>query len=264
MANRELIPILLFNAQAVFSNRLFDPETKDLGGKLLDKPSFSVNLRFPKTKANWTEEPALRSFVEACKTIYLREMAGMPANRVEFPIKDGDIPNNKGKTPDWAKGHWVIRASSTYKPTVEQMVSGVKTELPSLSMGAKKIWHDGDYVAAALSIAKRLNDNIGIRCYLNSILFTGKGEEIATGGGASVDWNAALEDAKAQGIHVNQDAPAAGGFNPGFQAGPGPQGFNPGFQPAPGPSGGFNPGFQPGPAPQENSFNPSAGPKSPF
>src|SRR6266702_330933 len=204
---RELISVVMFNAQALFCNRLFDPETKDLAGKPLDKPSFSINLRYPKTVASWTEEPALKAFTDACRVTYQREMSGMPANRVEFPIKDGDVPNRNGKIPDWAKGHWYIRCSSTYAPKVEQVVGGVQSELPSLQLGGKKLWTDGDYVCAALSIGKRLNDNVGIRCYLNSVLFTGKGVEISTGGN-NVEWQGAIAQAVAQGMNIQHDAPA--------------------------------------------------------
>lgn len=229
---REIVNIILFNGQAIYAKSLFEPETKDLSGKPLDKPAFSLNVRYPKTKANWYEEPDLKPLVEACKIIMTREMAGVPFARVEFPVKDGDIPNTKNKVPEWAKGHWHFRASSTYNPVVKQRVNGVVSQLPALSIGGKRLWGDGDYVCVALGIAKRLTDAVGIRTYLNNALFTAKGPELNLGSG-STDWNEALRLAEEQGIDVKADAggfnPAAGGFNPGAAAG----GFNPG---------GFNPG----------------------
>jgi hypothetical protein len=228
MANsRELVQIILFNGQALFSNRLYEPETKDMAGKPLEKPSFSLNIRYPKTKANWYEEPALKPFVDACKVVMTRDMQGVPFARIEFPIKDGDFPNKNGKVPDWAKGHWYIRSSSTQAPKVEQIAGGVQSELPALTMGGKHLWGDGDYVAAALSIGKRLTDSVGIRCYLNNVLFTGKGQKIVTGVG-SVDWASAMELARSQGIDIKTGGDP--GFSPGASAG---GGFNPGA---------FNPG----------------------
>lgn len=241
---RETISVTLFNGQIVYSKRLFEPETKDMAGKPLDNPSYSCNIRFPKTKPNWWEEPALAPFFEACRTIHAREMASVPANMLEIPLKDGDRPNKQGKTPDWAKGHWFIRASTSYQPKVEQLVNGAPSEIQSLTMGGRRLWGDGDYVAVALGVAKRMNDNIGIRAYLNSVLFTGKGAELSTGAG-NVDWGAALEMAKQQGVPIQQEAPAMqpAAFNPGgFGTAPGPQ---QGFQPAPTTQQG---GFQPAPA----------------
>jgi hypothetical protein len=250
MASRELVNIILFNGQALFSNRLFDPETKDFAGKPLDKPSFSLNIRYPKTQPNWYDEPLLKPLADACKVVMTRDMPNTPFNYVEFPIKDGDRPNKQGKVPDWAKGHWYVRASSTFAPKVEQIVNGAQSELPSLQLGGKKLWNDGDFVCVALSIGKRLNDNVGIRCYLNSVLFTGKGAEISTGG-AGVDWSAAMQLAHEQGISIEKSAGDAGNGFPGGGfpgAGGAPAGF-PGAAPA-GAPGGFNPGgaapFNPG------------------
>ena len=236
--SRELVNIFLFNGTAVFAQRLFEPETKDFAGKPLEKPSYSLNIRYPKTKANWYEEPALKPFVDACKVVMSRDMSGIPFQRIEFPIKDGDIPNKNGKTPEWAKGHWYLRASSTFQPKVEQIVGGAQSELPALQMGGRKLWHDGDYVSVALAIAKRMNDNVGIRCYLNSVLFTGKGVELSTGG-SGVDWASAMEMAKEQGIDIKTSGDA--GFAPDAGAS-----FNPGggasFNPGAAADTGFNPG----------------------
>ena len=243
MADRNIVNIILFNGQAIYAKSLFEPETKDLSGKPLDKPSYSINVRFPKTKAHWYEEPDLKPLVEACKVIMTRDMPTTPFERVEFPVKDGDIPNKKNKVPEWAKGHWTFRASTTYVPVVEQRVGGVVSQLPALNIGGKRLWGDGDHVCVALGVAKRLTDSVGIRAYLNSVLFTAKGPELNLGSG-STDWAEALRLAEEQGIEVKADA---GGFNPnaGFPgAGATAGGFNPGAG-----AGGFNPGagaFNPG------------------
>ena len=252
---RELIPVTLFNGQAVFAQKLFEPDTKDMSGKLLDKPSYSIIVRFPKTKPTWYEEPLLKPLVDACKVIMQREMADTPFSRIEFPVTDGDIPNTKNKVPEWAKGHWTIRAKTTFDNfKVKQVVNGVETELPALTMGGKRLWGDGDHVAVSLSIAKRMTDMVGILAYLQGVMFTKKGVQLATGGSPDVSLDEMREAAKAQGIEIMMDAAgsgfagagggfpggataeAAGGFNPGANADAG-GGFNPG-----GNAGGFNPG----------------------
>lgn len=240
---RDLVSIYLFNGQAVFSKRLFEPETKDMAGKPLDSPSYSLLIRFPKTMPNWYDEPALQGFKEACQTVMLRELPNVPFPYIEFPVKDGDRPNRNGKIPDWAKGHWFVRSSSTFIPTVEQVVGGVKTTLPALSMGGKRLWGDGDIVAAALSLGKRLNDNVGIRCYLNGALFTDHGPELQTGG-ANTNWDEAIAMAEAKGIKIQMgtnNGPGGSGFPPGGA----PGGFG-GFPPGGGQQGGFGGGFNPG------------------
>jgi hypothetical protein len=259
---RELVNIFLFNGQAVYSRRLFEPETKDFAGKPLDKPSYSLNIRYPKTRPNWYEEPALKSFTNACQTVKMRDMADVPFQRIEFPIRDGDLPNQKNKIPDWARGHWYVRASTTYVPKVYQTVDGVQSELPALMLGSQRLWGDGDTVSVALSIGKRLTDAVGIRCYLNSVMFTDHGPELKTSGG-DTDWGEAFTQAAAEGITIKTgsgpfNTGAGGGFNPG--AGNGPGGFNPGagggpsgFNPGGG-NGGFNPGGGGG-----GSFNPGGG-----
>jgi Protein of unknown function (DUF2815) len=265
---RELTSLYLYNAQALFIDRLFDPETKDFAGKPLDKPSYSVLMRFPKTMPNWYDEPQLQAFRETCRKVMDRDLAGVPFQYVEFPIKDGDKPNKQGKTPDWAVGHWTIRASTTFIPLVEQMVDGVQTQIASFTMGGRKLWKNGDFCCVEVNMGKRLNDNVGIRCYLKGVIFTCPGAEVSVGGGAPPDWKNAFAQADAQGIKIK----TGGGFNPGdgfpggqqggFNPGAAPGGFNPGQQ---GAQGGFNPGAAPGGFPggqqgAQGGFNPGPGP----
>lgn len=283
MANgREIIPLVIWNGQILFSKRLFEPETKDFAGKPYDNPLYSSSVRFPKTAQFWYQEPALKGLVEACQTIMQRDMVGVQFQYVQFPIKDGDAPNKQGKVPEYNKGHWVLKASSSYPPKVEQLVNGVQSEIQALMIGGRKLWGDGDYVGFNIGVAKRATDNVGIKAYLNSVCFTGKGPELSIGGAAPVDWAAAAALAAQQGVEIKSGAPETGtpfggapgasGFpgadaNPaGFGTAPGPQpGFNPNPQGAPGAGfnpGGFNPGqqgFAGGANPSSTSFNPGAG-----
>jgi hypothetical protein len=45
-------------------------------------------------------------------------MTSVPFPQVEWPVKDGDAPDNMGRAPaDWRKGHWILNGSSS-SPTV--------------------------------------------------------------------------------------------------------------------------------------------------
>lgn len=253
---RELINLQLFHGQAVFANKLFEPEVNDLMGKPRDRPLYSIVIRFPKTKAVWWEEPALQKLRDACQVIMMREMAGTPHSRVEFPIRDGDLPNNKNNVPEWAKGHWIFRAGTTFDNfKVEQRVNGIQSQITALSIGGRQMWADGDFVGVDVAIAKRMNDNIGIKAYLNGVTFLKKGVELGTGGKA-VNWDEAIKLEEQSGFKVEQGGAE---FNPGASGGfPGagaPSGGFPGAGAAP--SGGFASGPAPGGFPG-GGFNPGA------
>lgn len=240
---REVVNIMLFNQRLVYTNRLWEPETKDLQGNPMETPQFSATIIVPKTKANWSEEPSLKPLVDAMGQVYQTQMAGIQAQYVEWGVKDGDRPNTKGKTPDWGKGHWVIRAGTGFKPTVAGVIDGREVELPSQSIGGRKFFGDGDYSILALGVTVSSTNASRIKLYLSSVLFTGKGEAIATSGGG-VSASEMMAAARAQGVNVTgiaggvQGGAPAGGFGGGA---PAPmQGGMPSFTP---------PGGAPAPAP---------------
>lgn len=239
---RELQKIILMNAQLVYCNRLYEAETVDMAGAPLKKPTWSTSMRYPKTTKNWFDEPLLVSLRNACGVIKSREMAHVDFARIEFPVKDGDLPNKKNKIPDWAKGHWILRANTTIKrPLVEQRVDGVVTPLEAIQLGGQRLWGDGDYAGVVMSVAKRLTDDVGIKCYLNSVCFMAHGVPLDVSG-QPTDWDAAVNDAAAQGINIKADA---AGFNAG------------GFPPASGGAAPFAPFNPTGPSPFSG-----AGPKA--
>ena len=238
---RETHDILLFNMEALFVRRLFDPETTDMGGKPLDKPRFSVVLRIPKTKAYWYEEPAFQPLVSACKAVIAREMSGIQPGFIVFPVKDGDAPNRNGVVQPYYAGHWYLRADSTYAPTVKQLQNGVEQELPALTLNGHKLWTDGDIAVVQITVAKRMTDAMGIKTYLKALCFTSKGQDVKIGNGTTFSMADAMAQAEKQGVHIKTDPsgpqPHQGGF-PGAQANPGGFGTGPG---PPGPQ--ANPGW---------------------
>jgi hypothetical protein len=234
---RELQKVILMNAQLVYTNRMFEAETVDMAGAPLKKPTWSVSMRYPKTTKNWFDEPLLASLRGACGVIKSREMSHVPFERIEFPVKDGDLPNKKNKIPAWAAGHWIIRANTTIKaPLVEQRVDGVVTALQAIQLGGQRLWGDGDYAGVVMAVGKRLTDDIGIKCYLNSVCFMSHGEPLNTAG-EPTDWDIAVSQAAEQGINIRADSPGfnAGGFPPSNGAAGGPAPFAP-FNPSGGPS----------------------------
>lgn len=287
--SRDIVNIMLFNQCLVYTNRLWEPETKDLKGNPMETPQYSATIIVPKTKAGWHEEPALQQLGAAMFQVYQQQMApgGIQQQYVDWGVKDGDRPNTKGKIPEWGKGHWVVRAGTGYKPEVSGVVDGREVEFPSQAIGGRKFYEDGDYAALAIGVTVSGANPSKIKLYCNSVLFTGKGKKISTGGGG-VSAAEMMAAARAQGVNVTGISGAAqfggasfgqqgqqqgggaaaagpGGFNPGGgAAGPGPGGFNPpgGQQPLngevipPNNAGGFNPAGNVAAGPGPGGFNP--------
>ena len=255
--NRVYVSTTLFNMRAVNIRHLWEASNEYKGQKT-QKPNWFGTFIAPKTRAGWWEEPifagAMGAFAELCGK------SGLQFQMVtEPPIKDGDMPNEPGKPPaEWAKGHWVVGGSSGRGIKVEIVQNGVPVSLPS-----RALVKPGDFCALGVSAAFKQNNPRAIKFFLNTVLFTGQGEEIAVGN--SVTGAELMQMAQQQGLQVTGFNGSAGGFAPSA-GGPGgfapPQGPGPGFTAGPPMNAvhaalqGFTPGApQPGPA-----FQPPAGP----
>jgi hypothetical protein len=208
---REIISCSIFGGQALYISRLWTPETTDYkSGKPLDKPRYSVLVRYPKTVKEWNQEKVFASVTDACRKIYAKHFSGMPLDRLIVPVKDGDQANAAGKINDWGKGHWWIKADTTSPDylAIEAIQNGKPMELPSDRIGGRRIVKDGDFCILTVGLAKSEGRDPGIKTYLNAITFTGPGEEIKLGSRVSTE--ALLEQARAQGLSVQgYGAPAA-------------------------------------------------------
>lgn len=209
--NREVIPLMLFNMRGAYIDQLWTPST-EYEGKPRDKPSYNVTAITPKTNARpqqthlpdvpaWMHEPALQPLVDVCRRLYAMYFPQMPLNLLKWPVKDGDLPNKKGVVPEWSKGHWLVMANTSSAPPVEGVVDGKAQPVPSRMIGGRALWEDGDLMAMTLGAAKRGDAAMGIKLYLNGVLFTGKGERIAIGI-ARVSGEEMLAKAREQGIAV--------------------------------------------------------------
>jgi hypothetical protein len=200
-------------------------------GQPMQTPMFGASWRFPKTNADWRNEPLLKPLWEAGAKIWQAEFGNNPY--VEWPVKDGDAPNKKGVVPDVNRGHWILRASTKNAPEVKAWVNNQVIDIANpkiaAAVGGHK-WGDGDYTAIQVSLAKRANNTAGIRCYLNSVCFTAVGEKLNVGGPPPTDWGQAMASAQAAGIAIRQNAPPAFGTPPqapGMPPGPQPAAFQP-------------------------------------
>lgn len=274
MSTRNIINVMLFDVRTIYTQRLWEPETKDVKGNPMETPQYSLTVIVPKTRANWAEEPALQTLGQAMHQVYQQQMApaGIQMQYVEWGVKDGDRPNTKGKIPEWGKGHWVVRIGSGFKPTVSAIVNGSEVELPAHTIGGRKLFGDGDRAIVSVGVTVSGANPSRIKLYLGTTVFSAKDEAIQLGGGVSAA--EMIAQAKAQGVNVQGIAgPAVGqqfggasfgqqggqqfGGNPamggGFAAGPGAgQQAGGGFNPA-GNAGGFG-GAQAGNA---GGFNPA-------
>lgn len=275
MSTRNIVNVMLFDVRTVYTQRLWEPETKDVKGNPMDNPQYSLTVIIPKTKAGWHEEPALATLGQAMFQVYQQQMApaGIQQQYVAWGVRDGDRPNTKGKIPDWGKGHWVLRIGSGFKPAVSAIVNGSEVELPAQTIGGRKLFGDGDRAIVSVGVTVSGANPSAIKLYLGTVVFSAKDEAIQLGGGVSAAEMIAA--AKAQGVNVQGLAGPAGGqqfggasFGRTSDAGPGmgQQQGGPGAAPGMG-GGGFNPAGGPGAAPGlGGGFNPGIGrdPDIPF
>jgi hypothetical protein len=245
----------LFDVRITDMRHLWEPATS-YRNKPQEKPSWFTAFITPKTQPQWHLEPALASVVAAfSKIMATRQISG-------FPISDGDLPNAEGKSSEWAKGHWIISASTSQQPNIEMVMPGGQVQkLPGKVMGVKS----GDFVMAGVTAVVKQNDPRAVKLYLNAVVFTRPGPEIVFAN--SVSGADLVAQAQAQGLQVQGYAPSGGfGGGGGFGA-PAGGGFGaPNAQPPFGgaqmqPNAGHAPQAAPGFAPQGNGFGaPAAGP----
>lgn len=246
MANqRQYEAATLFNVRCVDMRHLWEP-SREYMGKPTEKPNYFGSWIVPKTQAHWSTEPIFASAMQAFQKLLggqLQNFAQNP-NAVIWPIADGDMPSPTGKTSEFAKGHWLISASTGNPPNVELVQAGATAPVKLHSrVGVKP----GDYCMLGVTAAVKQNQANGVKFYLNACVFTHPGEEIVFAN--SVSGAELMRQAQAQGLQV-----AGFSGSPGFGGGaPAPGGF--GGQP-----GGFSPGAAPG-APTAPAFGaPSTAP----
>lgn len=266
--------VMLFQARIFNMKNLWTPST-EYKGQPTTKPNYLVGVIVNKTRGHWSEEPVFANMWAAMQKIHAAKMANFPYGNVDWPIKDGDMPEPGRAASEWAKGHWMLSGSSGDVIKTEIVQNGNIVPLANRAGGVKP----GDVVSLGGAVAQKANDPRGIKLYVNSVLFCAAGEEIAVGN--SVSGAELMAEAQRQGLQVAgfNGAPAGGGFGGAPQGG----GFAPqshggfaqpqagGFGQAPQqPNGGFGgaPGFshggaapQPGFAPQTapNGFAPTQG-----
>jgi hypothetical protein len=215
MAQRQYEPATLFNLRVVDMRHLWTPST-EYKGKKQEKPNYFGLFISQRTKAQWHEEPALAGLAAACMKLY--------ANNSQlqiWPVQDGDMPNAEGKSSEFAKGHWLISASSNNPPNIELTQPGGTLVKLTNKVGVKP----GDFAMCAFTCAVNTQNPRAVKTYVNTVVFTSPGEEIVFAN--SVSGAQLMEDARKQGF-----TPAGFSPSPGFGAAPG------GF-PAPGGAPGF-------------------------
>jgi hypothetical protein len=194
MAQRVYKPATIFNARMVGMRNLWEP-SREYMGKPTDKPNYLVTVIIPKTRALWWEEPVLNDYTKAANELYTAAMSHTPFAQIGWPCKDGDVTDPGRAQADWRRNAWVLTGSSTSPITVTINQNGVP--VPLMNRAQVK---PGDFVAVGISLAVNSNNPRAVKCYCNTVMFMGPGEEIAVGN--SVSAAELMEQAKAQGLNV--------------------------------------------------------------
>jgi len=235
---RQYEAFTLFNVRIVDMRHLWNPSDTYKGQKQ-QKPNYFAGFIVQKTQAHWSNEPGLAGLVQALVKLHQNN-----PQIVDWRIEDGDTPNAEGKSSEYAKGHWLLNASSSNPINVELVQAGGALVKLQNKVGVKS----GDYCMIGGSAAVSGQNNRAAKLYLNAVVFTAPGEEIVfanTVSGAEL-----MQRAQQQGLQVAGFAPG-GGFG-GF-GGPTPGGF-------PGQGGGFAPpNGAPGFTPPGTGFAPGGG-----
>ncbi len=263
--------VMVLNARATNIRNLWEPSREYLG-KPTEKPNYLFGVIVKKTQGHWSQEPVLAQLTAAMMKVHAETMGQAVAYQaVNWPIKDGDIPEPGKTAAEWAKGHWMVTGSSGDIIKVEIVQGDKLVPLPN-----RALVKPGDFCMFGGAVAQKQNDARGIKLYINAVTFTGPGEEIAVGN--SVSGAELMAQAKAQGLNPVGFAPAGGGFGaapqgfPGAATAPGfaqPQQHQTAPQPAPGafpgaPQPGFAPQGAPGfTHPPQGGFAPMAGGPAP-
>jgi hypothetical protein len=203
MAQRQYEPSTVFNARIADMRYLWEP-SREYKGQPTQKPNYFAMFLVKKTVAQWFQEPALAGIAAACGKIYQTN-----PHILVWPVIDGDVPSPEGKSSEFAKGHWLLSASSGNPPNIEIVqAGGVLTKLTN-KVGVKS----GDYVMAGVTAAVKQNDARGVKLYLNAVVFSSPGEEIVFAN--SVSGAELMRMAEQQGLRpAGFGAPTPGGFTP--------------------------------------------------
>ena len=220
----------LFNMRCADMRHLWEP-SREYMGKPTEKPNYFGMWIVPKTVGHWSQEPVFASAMQAFNKLLAGQLQNFAQNpaAVIWPIADGDLPSPQGKTSDFAKGHWLLSASTGNPPNIELVQSGAAAPV---KITGRQLVKPGDYCMLGVTAAVKQNQPNGVKFYLNACVFTHPGEEIVFAN--SVSGAELMRQAQAQGLQV-------AGFNssPSFGGGAQQGGF--GGQP-----GGFMQGAAPG------------------
>jgi hypothetical protein len=247
MAQRVYKYATVFNARIINMRNLWEP-SREYMGKPAEKPNYLASFIVPKTRANWFEEPQFAGLTQAGQELYNASMSAVPFPQIIWPIKDGDNPEPGKQAPDWMRGHWYLTGSSSSPISVEIVQAGVPVKL----MNRAQV-KPGDFIAAGLALAVNSNNPRMVKCYMNSVLFMGPGEEIAVGN--SITGSELMAKAKEQGLNVTGFGGQSAGLLP--QVGFGGQPLGPTGPRGPGSETGAPAGFTPSTVPSGALTGPS-------
>jgi hypothetical protein len=206
----------IFNGRATGMRNLWEPSTT-YKGKPQEKPNYLFSFIVPKTRGHWSEEAQFAGFAAAAQELYQQALAHIPFPQIVWPVKDGDLPPERGKPPiEWCRGHWFLTGSSSSPIETNIVQAGVPVKIMN-----RTVVKPGDFCAVGVALAVNSNTPNAVKVYVNSVLFTAPSEEIAVGN--NISGAELMSQAKAQGLNVTGFGAPQSGFTsqslqPGFGA----------------------------------------------
>lgn len=186
------------------------PRITDMDGKPLENPFYEFTGLIPKLG---TAEscPNYKLFADKAMQAVSKatDWGGQWQAGGNWPIQDGDADPAKLQKSPWRKGHWVIKFTANYAPTVQVLQNGQRMDVPAQRVGPTEIYKSGDYLHVSASAFTYDNKSKGVKFDISGILFVESGEAIGFTRPTADQMFAGLP-----GASVSGPTPGAPGFAP--------------------------------------------------
>lgn len=173
---------------------LYTKENNPATGTPGDK--HSITMLFPKQSADWRQDlPTI--YANLCEALQIQYPGwqGLPPifndpMSKAWPVKDGDLPNDRGNILEGHQGHWAVRAASkNFNPQLNLIRINPMGQAEPVPQGE---CFSGCYFEAQVNAYfYDKGGNIGVALGLNNVKWTCTGESLGGGGqNAAAAWGA--------------------------------------------------------------------------
>lgn len=188
---------------------LFSYENNPGTGQPSDK--HSITMLFPKKSADWRADlPTL--YANLCEALQIQypNWQGLPPifndpMSKAWPVKDGDLPNDRGNILEGHPGHWVVRAASkNFNP--QYNLIRINAQGQAEPVPEHECFSGCYFEAQVNAFFYDKGGNLGVAFGLNNVKWTRTGDSLGGGGqNAAAAWG--VEPVQSAGAAAFQPVP---------------------------------------------------------